>query len=57
MFLPVSQIDFRFVENKAEYIGKEFNFLVTKYSEGGRNILVSRSALLKREAELKIAEL
>ena len=56
-FCPVSQIDSRFVENKAEYIGKEFNFLVTKYSEGGRNILVSRSALLKREAELKIAEL
>ena len=38
-FCPVSQIDSRFVENKAEYIGKEFNFLVTKYSEGGRNIL------------------
>ena len=56
-FCPVSQIDTRFVENKAEYIGKEFNFLVTKYSEGGRNILVSRSALLKREAELKIQEL
>ncbi len=56
-FCPVSQIDSRFVENKAEYIGKEFNFLIIKYSEGGRNILVSRSALLKREAELKIAEL
>lgn len=56
-FCPVSQMDSKFVSNKAEYIGKEFVFLIEKVEEGGRNILVSRSKLLKEEAEGKITEL
>lgn len=56
-FCPVSQIDSKFVANKLEYIGREFNFLVEKVEEGGRNILVSRAKLLKKEGEAKIAEL
>lgn len=56
-FCPVSQIDSRFVANKLEFIGKELNFLIEKIEEGGRNIVVSRSKLLRREAEEKINEL
>lgn len=56
-FCPVSQIDSKFVSNKAEYMGKEFTFLIEKVEEGGRNIVVSRSKLLKQESEAKIAEL
>ena len=56
-FCPVSQIDTRFVQNKADYIGKEFNFIIEKVEEGGRNIVVSRSKLLKKEAAIKIQEL
>ncbi|MFW7377724.1 MAG: S1 RNA-binding domain-containing protein [Oligoflexus sp.] len=56
-FCPVSQIDTRYVQVKAEYIGKEFNFLIEKVEEGGRNIVVSRSKLLQKEAELRLAEL
>ncbi|HYX37430.1 MAG TPA: S1 RNA-binding domain-containing protein [Oligoflexus sp.] len=56
-FCPVSQIDTRFVTNKTEFMGREFNFLIEKIEEGGRNIVVSRSKLLRKEAELKIAEL
>lgn len=55
-FCPVSQIDLHFVENKNEYIGKEFLFIVTKF-EGPRNIVVSRSALLVKELESKIEDL
>lgn len=56
-FCPVSQMDTRYVQVKSEYIGKEFNFLIEKIEEGGRNIVLSRSKLLQKEAELRIAEL
>ena len=56
-FCPVSQIDTRYVTAKAEYVGKEFNFLIEKFEQSGRNLVVSRAALLKIEAEKKIAEI
>ncbi len=50
-FCPISQIDSKFVSNSEEYIGKEFEFLITQYSP--RNIVVSRQALLRlREKEM-----
>ncbi|MUM78815.1 30S ribosomal protein S1 [Pseudodesulfovibrio sp. F-1] len=49
-FCPVSQIDNRFVENAEEYVGKTLEFLITKLEQHGRNIVVSRRALLEREA-------
>jgi small subunit ribosomal protein S1 len=49
-FCPVSQIDNRFVENAEEYVGKTLEFLITKLEQRGRNIVVSRRALLEREA-------
>lgn len=48
-FCPVSQIDNRFVEEPEEYVGKTLEFLVTKLEQNGRNIVVSRRALLERE--------
>ena len=56
-FCPVSQIDTHFVANKAEYIGREFDFLITKVEYGGKNIVVSRSELLRQEAEKKFDEI
>lgn len=56
-FCPVSQIDLTFVEVKAEYIGKEFNFLIDQLEDNGKNIVVSRSKLLRKEAEQKIKSL
>jgi len=50
-FCPISQIDAKFVSNSEEYIGKEFEFLITQYSP--RNIVVSRQALLRlKEKEM-----
>ena len=49
-FCPVSQIDNRFVENGEEYVGKTLEFLITKLEQRGRNIVISRRALLERES-------
>lgn len=50
-FCPISQIDTRRTETGEEYIGKRYEFRITQYSEGGRNIVVSRRKLLEEEAE------
>ena len=51
-FCPISQIDVKHVENPEEYVGKSFEFQITEFSEGGRNIVVSRRKLLAEEHEL-----
>lgn len=48
-FCPVSQIDARYVENPEDYVGQTLQFRITKLTEGGRNIVVSRRALLEEE--------
>ncbi len=44
-FCPVSQIDWRCV-NPADYIGKKFEFIITKF-ERGRDLVVSRRKVLE----------
>ncbi len=51
-FCPISQIDSRHIESAEEYVGKSFAFKITQFSEGGRNIVVSRRKLLDAEREL-----
>ena len=50
-FCPVSQMDVKYVENQEDYVGKSFHFLITRFEEGGRNIVVSRRDLLNEEIE------
>ena len=45
-FCPISQIDTAFVQSGEEYVGKKFEFIITKLDDGGRNIVVSRKKLL-----------
>ena len=45
-FCPISQMDSRRIEDSASFIGKKFDFLITQFSEKGRNIVVSRRRLL-----------
>ena len=45
-FCPVSQIDARYVENPEDYVGQTLQFRITKLTEGGRNIVVSRRVRL-----------
>jgi len=50
-FCPVSQLDINFVENASDFVGQTLNFLITAFEDNGRNIVVSRRALLAREQE------
>ena len=48
-FCPLSQVDRRPVADPEALVGETMQFLVTKVEERGRNIVVSRRALLDRE--------
>jgi small subunit ribosomal protein S1 len=48
-FCPVSQMDVNYVETPEEYVGQTLRFLVTRYEENGRNIVISRRSLLMEE--------
>ncbi len=47
-FCPVSQMDTAYVEEPESYVGGEYEFLVTRIEEKGRNIVISRRELLNR---------
>lgn len=51
-FCPISQMDQRHIDQPNEYIGKKFEFLITQFSDRGRNIVVSRRRLLDDQKEL-----
>lgn len=53
-FCPVSQMDVKYVENQEEYVGQTHNFLITRFEESGRNIVVSRRDLLNEEIKEKL---
>lgn len=50
-FCPISQMDMRYIEEPAAYVGGTYPFLITRFEENGRNIVVSRRELLERETE------
>lgn len=45
-FCPISQMDSKFVQDGAGYVGQKYEFLITQYDPKGRNIVVSRRKLL-----------
>ncbi len=49
-FCPFSQMDLRRAESEQEYVGRVFDFRVTRYGDDGRNVVVSRRALLEAAA-------
>lgn len=52
-FLPVSQLDLRFVKDTDKYIGKTYPFLVTEINRTQRNVVVSRRKLLESEQKVR----
>ena len=48
-FCPFSQMDFKSGAKPEDYIGKKFDFIITKFEQGGRNIVLSRRKLLEAE--------
>src|SRR3989449_1318662 len=49
-FCPFSQMELRRVEAEQDYVGRVLEFRVTRFADGGRNIVLSRRALLEEEA-------
>ena len=49
-FCPISQLDARYVEDPASYVGQTFRFLVVELSD--RDVVLSRRRLLEREADV-----
>ncbi|MCC6528133.1 MAG: S1 RNA-binding domain-containing protein [Polyangiaceae bacterium] len=49
-FCPISQADDHFMEDPSVLIGQTLRFLVSEVRDGGKNVVVSRRALLQREA-------
>jgi len=58
-FLPLSQVELHHVPDELldEYVGKSFQFLITKYESDGRDLVVSRSQLLREERDQMRQEL
>ena len=56
-FCPYSQMDLKKVSDPDDYIGSNMLFKITKFSEGGRNIVLSRRIILEEEREQKREEL
>ncbi|MBW2544675.1 MAG: S1 RNA-binding domain-containing protein [Deltaproteobacteria bacterium] len=52
-FCPYSQMGLRRVEDSSEYVGNRLSFIITEYSEDGRNIILSNRAILEEELRAK----
>ena len=50
-FCPFSQIDVRRADNPEIFVGQSYQFKILELSEDGRNIVVSRRALLQADRE------
>lgn len=48
-FCPISHIDLRRVEDPTAFLNRVFSFVITRVTENGRNIVVSRLPLLEEE--------
>ena len=56
-FCPLSQMELGKIENPDAFLGRTLEFLITELSDDGRRLVVSRTALLKRESAEKSEEL
>ncbi len=57
-FCPLSQLDLRYVEDPAQFVGQRLQFKVTQFEEGRTrpNIVLSRRAILEEEQKSKASE-
>ena len=55
-FCPISQVDLKHADSPDQHVGKSYLFLITQFEEDGRNIVVSRRELLKREQQKAISK-
>lgn len=48
-FCPISQMDLKYVDKPEQYLGESYHFLITRYEERGKNIVISRREYLDKE--------
>ena len=56
-FCPISQIDIARNTEAAQHEGRVYRFRIIEYKEGGKNLVVSRRALLEEEQRATAAEM
>jgi small subunit ribosomal protein S1 len=56
-FCPFSQIDLKGGREGGVYLGRTFPFKILEFEENGKNIILSRRAVLEKEKEAKIQKL
>lgn len=56
-FIPASQIDIGHVENFGDYVNQKYQCVVTEVNPARKKLVLSRRAILEREAQVKKAEL
>ncbi|MDR0306133.1 MAG: S1 RNA-binding domain-containing protein [Chitinispirillales bacterium] len=56
-FCPVSQIDVKFTADVNEYLNKTLDFVITRITEGGKNIVLSRIPLFEAGMEEQLKKL
>ena len=56
-FCPISQIEIKFTDDVNTYLGKNLDFMISRITEGGRNIVLSRIPLLEQNYDAKLDEL
>src|SRR6266446_1243475 len=56
-FCPFSQIDIVRTTDPAQHVGRVYAFRIIEYKEGGRNLIVSRRALLEEEQRVSAVEI
>lgn len=49
-FCPISQMDSKHISEPEQYLNKKFDFIITKFEQKGRNIVVSRRKVLDQQA-------
>ena len=47
-FCPASQLEIRYTEDLNPFVGQTYSFLITRFEEGGRNLVLSRRQLLEQ---------
>lgn len=55
-FCPLSQIDNNYVQEPSTHVGQTYSFRVLRWEDGGRNIVLSRRAVLKEEDAARAVE-
>ncbi len=48
-FCPISQMDTKYVQTPEDYVGKTYQFMVKRFEDNGRNIVLSRRVILEKE--------